>query len=137
MTQYPTIGYATHSGRGENRDRGYHQKVGRMAWRVGFAKKRSSVTDGEGKASYIAQRGVQPHLSRRAFTDRARRGPRPLPLSLSDEQHEHMSRGTKGLGKGGTKPRRNVIRDDPGITKPAIRRLARTTTPKMPSRSSL
>ena len=36
-----------------------------------------------------------------------------------------MSRGNNGLGKGGTKPRRNVIRDNPDITKPAIRRLAR------------
>ena len=46
-------------------------------------------------------------------------------------------KGGKG-GKGGAKRHRKVLRDNiQGITKPAIRRLARTTTPKMPSRSSL
>ena len=34
-------------------------------------------------------------------------------------------KGGKGLGKGGAKRHRKVLRDHQGITKPAIRRLAR------------
>ena len=47
----------------------------------------------------------------------------PLPLSLA---MSGRGKGGKGLGKGGAKRHRKVLRDNiQGITKPAIRRLAR------------
>ena len=64
------------------------------------------------------------------------RGPRPtrektlrVGASESVDQSKKMSgrgKGGKGLGKGGAKRHRKVLRDNiQGITKPAIRRLAR------------
>ena len=57
----------------------------------------------------------------------------PLLLSLSPlQQHNNLyimsgrGKGGKGLGKGGAKRHRKILRDNiQGITKPAIRRLAR------------
>uniref|UniRef100_A0ACD5TFZ4 Uncharacterized protein n=1 Tax=Avena sativa TaxID=4498 RepID=A0ACD5TFZ4_AVESA len=53
----------------------------------------------------------------------------PVPLTQSKEISSAMSgrgKGGKGLGKGGAKRHRKVLRDNiQGITKPAIRRLAR------------
>jgi histone H4 len=52
-------------------------------------------------------------------------------LRIKTKQHTHLSmsgrgKGGKGLGKGGAKRHRKVLRDNiQGITKPAIRRLAR------------
>ncbi|CAN0230638.1 unnamed protein product, partial [Ascophyllum nodosum] len=52
-----------------------------------------------------------------------------LQSSPARNQHSNMSgrgKGGKGLGKGGAKRHRKVLRDNiQGITKPAIRRLAR------------
>ena len=46
--------------------------------------------------------------------------------SLIHQQHDWTGKGGKGLGKGGAKRHRKVLRDNiQGITKPAIRRLAR------------
>ena len=54
---------------------------------------------------------------------------RRVPLPISITQLSKMSgrgKGGKGLGKGGAKRHRKVLRDNiQGITKPAIRRLAR------------
>ena len=51
------------------------------------------------------------------------------PLHSTRRQGEathHCSQGGKGLGKGGAKRHRKILRDNiQGITKPAIRRLAR------------
>ena len=46
--------------------------------------------------------------------------------SLRSEEMSGRGKGGKGLGKGGAKRHRKVLRDNiQGITKPAIRRLAR------------
>uniref|UniRef100_A0A0E0F0E7 Histone H4 n=1 Tax=Oryza meridionalis TaxID=40149 RepID=A0A0E0F0E7_9ORYZ len=53
-------------------------------------------------------------------------GPPARPLSLSSSAMSGRGKGGKGLGKGGAKRHRKVLRDNiQGITKPAIRRLAR------------
>ena len=55
----------------------------------------------------------------------------PLPLSKPKTKHTLLTtpsggKGGKGLGKGGAKRHRKILRDNiQGITKPAIRRLAR------------
>jgi histone H4 len=54
--------------------------------------------------------------------------PPPTPPSQPDHHNNHNNPNTtgKGLGKGGAKRHRKVLRDNiQGITKPAIRRLAR------------
>ena len=55
--------------------------------------------------------------------------PPPIPPPRTPPQQSNMSgrgKGGKGLGKGGAKRHRKVLRDNiQGITKPAIRRLAR------------
>lgn len=49
-----------------------------------------------------------------------------LPFSTTQLQMSGRGKGGKGLGKGGAKRHRKVLRDNiQGITKPAIRRLAR------------
>ncbi|XP_053475879.1 histone H4-like [Ictalurus furcatus] len=46
--------------------------------------------------------------------------------TIADNKRKKKSKGGKGLGKGGAKRHRKVLRDNiQGITKPAIRRLAR------------
>lgn len=55
-------------------------------------------------------------------------GPRGMLQSFGEREREMSGRGKgmKGLGKGGAKRHRKVLRDNiQGITKPAIRRLAR------------
>ena len=79
------------------------------------------------------QRGVFSSLHQRPFIEYeyAHRGEIPSIFLLwqSSKQFEIMSgrgKGGKGLGKGGAKRHRKVLRDNiQGITKPAIRRLAR------------
>ncbi|OWK59361.1 Histone H4 [Lonchura striata] len=54
--------------------------------------------------------------------------PRHLQLAIrnDEELNKLLGKGGKGLGKGGAKRHRKVLRDNiQGITKPAIRRLAR------------
>ncbi|EGT54420.1 hypothetical protein CAEBREN_10787 [Caenorhabditis brenneri] len=52
--------------------------------------------------------------------------PHRAPPSGAGNSGKGMGRGLKGLGKGGAKRHRKVLRDNiQGITKPAIRRLAR------------
>jgi histone H4 len=51
---------------------------------------------------------------------------RALSLFFPPTQHTCCAEGAKGLGKGGAKRHRKILRDNiSGITKPAIRRLAR------------
>ncbi|XP_065073997.1 histone H4-like [Ochlerotatus camptorhynchus] len=51
---------------------------------------------------------------------------RKVPLLVSSNKKTGRGKGGKGLGKGGAKRHRKVLRDNiQGITKPAIRRLAR------------
>jgi histone H2A/histone H4 len=53
-------------------------------------------------------------------------GPSVAPRKLERLQMSGRGKGGKGLGKGGAKRHRKVLRDNiQGITKPAIRRLAR------------
>jgi hypothetical protein len=48
------------------------------------------------------------------------------PTLVHDANHSPGGKGGKGLGKGGAKRHRKILRDNiQGITKPAIRRLAR------------
>jgi hypothetical protein len=52
--------------------------------------------------------------------------PITFPLDLHDANNRSGGKGGKGLGKGGAKRHRKILRDNiQGITKPAIRRLAR------------
>jgi histone H3/H4 len=69
---------------------------------------------------------------RLAFYFRNRYKTRPRPRFSSQHKHTNSNnmsgrgKGGKGLGKGGAKRHRKVLRDNiQGITKPAIRRLAR------------
>ena len=74
--------------------------------------------------------GVRPQLP----VDSSPSGARPPSAALAGPHHQHTAKsnmsgrgkGGKGLGKGGAKRHRKVLRDNiQGITKPAIRRLAR------------
>ncbi|XP_010147646.1 PREDICTED: histone H4 [Eurypyga helias] len=59
-------------------------------------------------------------------THKGRRADPLSPLSVSGGPLSGRGKGGKGLGKGGAKRHRKVLRDNiQGITKPAIRRLAR------------
>jgi histone H4 len=59
--------------------------------------------------------------------DVLREGPAPVPAPVKPvKPTQGRGKGGKGLGKGGAKRHRKVLRDNiQGITKPAIRRLAR------------
>ncbi|XP_021179296.2 uncharacterized protein LOC105935932 [Fundulus heteroclitus] len=82
----------------------------------------------------IAQGGVLPNIQavllpkKAAKANGSRRFQPPPPVSLKHNNRTMSGRGKggKGLGKGGAKRHRKVLRDNiQGITKPAIRRLAR------------
>ena len=74
-------------------------------------------------------RGVRPQLpvdSRAAEFVSQRRGRCSSPSKQNSTTMSGRGKGGKGLGKGGAKRHRKVLRDNiQGITKPAIRRLAR------------
>ncbi|XP_046871857.1 histone H4-like [Hypomesus transpacificus] len=75
----------------------------------------------------------RPHAARTAFHQVRKCAIKPLtlpvaatPKKFSVSNMSGRGKGGKGLGKGGAKRHRKVLRDNiQGITKPAIRRLAR------------
>ena len=79
---------------------------------------------------------ARPEMEFRETPEEINAGPVPLKPSVQSAAHKHThhthstmsgrGKGGKGLGKGGAKRHRKVLRDNiQGITKPAIRRLAR------------
>ncbi|XP_078529170.1 uncharacterized protein LOC144806988 [Lissotriton helveticus] len=103
-----------------------------------------SFSEGNGRSSprFLQKAGrvraLPPHRASRGRLELPRRSAEPpykaagagFPLHFcSQHREENMSgrgKGGKGLGKGGAKRHRKVLRDNiQGITKPAIRRLAR------------
>ncbi|XP_034084933.1 uncharacterized protein LOC117554592 [Gymnodraco acuticeps] len=77
----------------------------------------------------IAQGGVLPNIQAVLLPKKTEKAAKKFVLNDTTQQDLKMSgrgKGGKGLGKGGAKRHRKVLRDNiQGITKPAIRRLAR------------